>query len=92
MEFTGKEAVCLGIFLVVLFSVFNSWAFYVLSMCLLPLLWYCFFPYTLLWLHKMVRLELSSHVGGEMTGVAAVFSAGLQFYVWLASANSLASC
>lgn len=30
MEFTGKEAVCLGIFLVVLFSIFNSWAFYVL--------------------------------------------------------------
>lgn len=58
----------------------------------LPLLWYCFFPYALLWLHKMLRLELSSHVGGEMTGVAAVFSAGLQFYVWLASANSVASC
>lgn len=32
----------------------------------------------------MLRLELSSHVGGEMPGVAAVFSAGLQFYVWLA--------
>lgn len=27
----------------------------------------------------MLRLELSSHVAGEMTGVAAVFSARLQF-------------
>lgn len=47
---------------------------------LLPLLWYCFFPCALLLLHKMLRLELSSYVGGEMMGVAAVFSAGLQFY------------
>lgn len=61
-------------------------------MCFLPLLWYCFFPYALLWLNKNMKLELSSHVGGEKTSVAAVFSAGLQFYVWLASANSVASC
>lgn len=64
-----------------------------LSVYFLPLLWHCCFPNTLLWLHNMLRLELSSQVGGEMTGVAAVVLPGLQFYMWqLASANSVASC